>query len=137
MRAMPLLLHMISIIVLLLSPFGRCTRTYTVTMYWSATKQSLHAQQIDLVPTLSLLLGAPIPFGSLGGIIPEMFAGLYAHEQTEKLQDKLHATTADNTDTNDNINHDSGGSSASSRDTDGNQAAEAYGKFTHIHMLAV
>lgn len=30
--------------------------------------------QIDLVPTLSLLLGVPIPFNSLGAIIPEVFA---------------------------------------------------------------
>lgn len=29
--------------------------------------------QVDLVPTLSLLLGLPIPFGNLGQIIPEMF----------------------------------------------------------------
>jgi len=31
-------------------------------------------QQIDLVPTLSLLLGLPIPFNNLGSIIPELFA---------------------------------------------------------------
>lgn len=33
--------------------------------------------QIDLVPTISLLLGTPIPFGSLGGVIPEVFVGRY------------------------------------------------------------
>lgn len=33
--------------------------------------------QIDLVPTLSLLLGTPIPYGNLGGIIQEMFMGSY------------------------------------------------------------
>lgn len=33
--------------------------------------------QIDLVPTISLLLGTPIPFGSLGGVIPEVFVGPY------------------------------------------------------------
>ena len=33
--------------------------------------------QIDLVPTVSLLLGTPIPFGSLGGVIPEVFGGSY------------------------------------------------------------
>jgi phosphatidylinositol glycan class O len=32
-------------------------------------------QQIDLVPTLSLLLGLPIPFNNLGTVIPELFAG--------------------------------------------------------------
>lgn len=31
-------------------------------------------QQIDLVPTLSLLLGLPIPFGNLGSVIPELFS---------------------------------------------------------------
>ncbi|TFL07340.1 hypothetical protein BDV98DRAFT_557692 [Pterulicium gracile] len=31
-------------------------------------------QQIDLVPTLSLLLGFPIPFNNLGTLIPELFS---------------------------------------------------------------
>ncbi|PIA16570.1 alkaline phosphatase-like protein [Coemansia reversa NRRL 1564] len=31
--------------------------------------------QIDLVPTLALALGLPVPFNSLGAVIPEMFAG--------------------------------------------------------------
>ena len=30
--------------------------------------------QIDLVPTLSLLLGTPIPFSNLGSVIPELFS---------------------------------------------------------------
>lgn len=36
--------------------------------------------QIDLVPTVSLLLGTPIPFGNLGSVIPELFAGPYYGE---------------------------------------------------------
>lgn len=36
-----------------------------------------HVQQIDLVPTLALLLDIPIPFGNLGQIIPEFF--VHAH----------------------------------------------------------
>ncbi|KAF8960011.1 alkaline-phosphatase-like protein [Flammula alnicola] len=32
-----------------------------------------HIQQIDLVPTISLILGLPIPFNNLGSIIPETF----------------------------------------------------------------
>jgi GPI ethanolamine phosphate transferase 3 subunit O len=32
-----------------------------------------YIQQIDLVPTLSLLLGLPIPFNNLGSVIPELF----------------------------------------------------------------
>ena len=38
-----------------------------------ATTTSRPVQQIDFVPTLSLLLGLPIPFGSLGSVLPEMF----------------------------------------------------------------
>ncbi|KWU46879.1 alkaline phosphatase-like protein, partial [Rhodotorula sp. JG-1b] len=37
------------------------------------SKASRSVSQIDLVPTLSLLLGLPIPFGNLGVPIPEMF----------------------------------------------------------------
>jgi len=33
-----------------------------------------HVQQIDLVPTLSLLLGLRIPFNNLGVVIPELFS---------------------------------------------------------------
>jgi hypothetical protein len=29
--------------------------------------------QVDLVPTLSLLLGLPVPFASVGGVMPELF----------------------------------------------------------------
>ncbi|KAE8271277.1 hypothetical protein A4X09_0g1054 [Tilletia walkeri] len=38
----------------------------------SLTHRSI--SQIDLVPSLSLLLGQPIPFNSLGTVIPELFA---------------------------------------------------------------
>ncbi|KAL1712386.1 hypothetical protein EV715DRAFT_213731 [Schizophyllum commune] len=31
--------------------------------------------QIDLVPSIALLLGLPIPFNSLGSVIPDLFAG--------------------------------------------------------------
>jgi phosphatidylinositol glycan class O len=33
--------------------------------------------QIDIVPTLSLLMGIPIPFNNLGSPIEEAFAGPY------------------------------------------------------------
>ncbi|KAK8861423.1 hypothetical protein IAR55_002242 [Kwoniella newhampshirensis] len=33
-----------------------------------------HINQIDIVPTLSLLLGIPIPYNNLGSVIPECFA---------------------------------------------------------------
>ncbi len=39
------------------------------------SKQAMrHVNQIDLVPTLALLLGIPIPFNNLGSVIPESFA---------------------------------------------------------------
>jgi hypothetical protein len=31
--------------------------------------------QIDFVPSFSLLMGIPIPYGNLGRIIPELFMG--------------------------------------------------------------
>jgi phosphatidylinositol glycan class O len=42
---------------------------------WPAKSLSTHRSisQIDLVPTLSLLLGLPVPFGNLGLPIPELF----------------------------------------------------------------
>jgi GPI ethanolamine phosphate transferase 3 subunit O len=43
------------------------------TTFPSATASHRAIQQIDLVPTLSLLLGLPIPFNNLGSIIPELF----------------------------------------------------------------
>ncbi|KAF9411555.1 mannose-ethanolamine phosphotransferase gpi13 [Podila epigama] len=46
--------------------------------------------QIDLVPTLSLLLGLPIPFNNLGSIIPELF--LTAHKRTDAVRHLLRAT---------------------------------------------
>lgn len=44
----------------------------------SLPSTSRKVAQIDLVPTVSLLLGTPIPYGSLGGVIPEVFAGPYS-----------------------------------------------------------
>lgn len=38
------------------------------------TRPHRSIQQIDLLPSLSLLLGLPIPFNNLGAIIPELFA---------------------------------------------------------------
>jgi len=41
-------------------------------------------QQIDLAPTLALLLGSPIPFGNLGSIVPELF--FVGHSLLERYQ---------------------------------------------------
>ncbi|KAG0009225.1 mannose-ethanolamine phosphotransferase gpi13, partial [Entomortierella chlamydospora] len=45
--------------------------------------------QIDLVPTLSLLLGLPIPFNNLGSVIPELF--LSAKTPDNAIRDLLRA----------------------------------------------
>jgi len=44
-----------------------------------------HANQIDLVPTLSLLLGLPIPFNNLGSVIPECFSDMTTLELATRL----------------------------------------------------
>ncbi|KAF8825003.1 hypothetical protein HHX47_DHR7000652 [Lentinula edodes] len=43
------------------------------TTFPNAESPYRHIQQIDLVPTISLLLGLPIPFNNLGSVIPELF----------------------------------------------------------------
>ncbi|KZT41886.1 alkaline phosphatase-like protein [Sistotremastrum suecicum HHB10207 ss-3] len=45
-------------------------------------------QQIDIVPTLSLLLGLPIPFNNLGAVIPELF--IRTDEAPDLLATALH-----------------------------------------------
>ena len=44
------------------------------TMFMGKGEPHRTIQQIDLVPTLSLMLGLPIPFGNLGSVIPEPFS---------------------------------------------------------------
>ncbi|GLD98474.1 hypothetical protein PINS_up007171 [Pythium insidiosum] len=45
--------------------------------------------QVDLVPTLSLLTGLPIPFGSLGAVIPQLF--FHPREEPTAREDDLAA----------------------------------------------
>lgn len=52
--------------------FGRTSPAFAVP---PATAKDRPVAQIDLVPTLSLLLGLPIPFNNLGAPIEEAFAG--------------------------------------------------------------
>ena len=47
-----------------------------------------HIQQVDLVPTLSLLLGLRIPFNNLGAVIPELFS------RGEEYQEALRTNAA-------------------------------------------
>ena len=52
--------------------FGRTEKDYAIP---PATAKTRRVNQIDLVPTLALLLGIPIPFNNLGRPIEEAFAG--------------------------------------------------------------
>lgn len=49
----------------------------------SETFAEIH--QIDLVPTISLLLGLPIPFANLGALIPSVLVGFDLHSVTASL----------------------------------------------------
>lgn len=49
--------------------------------------------QVDLVPTLSLLLGLPVPFASLGALIPELF--LAADLAADRLPSPLRLPAAE------------------------------------------
>jgi phosphatidylinositol glycan class O len=40
----------------------------------SLSAQPTIVSQVDIVSTLSILLGSPTPFGNLGFVIPELFA---------------------------------------------------------------
>ncbi|KAG6865191.1 hypothetical protein C0991_004562 [Blastosporella zonata] len=42
-------------------------------MFPGTTVRHRNVQQIDILPTLSLLLGLPIPYNNLGTVIPELF----------------------------------------------------------------
>ena len=47
---------------------------YSKSIRFSTSNDVKTIDQIDLVPTISLLLGLPVPFSNLGFIIPEVFA---------------------------------------------------------------
>ncbi|KAI9813779.1 MAG: mannose-ethanolamine phosphotransferase gpi13 [Pycnora praestabilis] len=57
--------------------FGRTTPEYVEP---PQTAKNRPVGQIDLVPTLALLLGIPIPFNNLGAPIEEAFAGKDGHD---------------------------------------------------------
>ena len=46
---------------------------YSKSIRFSTSNDVKTIDQIDLVPTISLLLGLPVPFSNLGFIIPEVF----------------------------------------------------------------
>lgn len=47
--------------------------------------------QIDIVPTMSLLLGLPLPFNNLGSVIPEFFQGDLLKTATETNRKQIEA----------------------------------------------
>ena len=53
---------------------------YTSSEWVSESFASLH--QIDLVPVISLLLGLPIPYANMGGIVPSLLPGQSIQEMT-------------------------------------------------------
>lgn len=55
------------------APFSPLDASREHTTFPGHTSPSRLIQQIDIVPSLSLLLGLPIPFGNLGSLIPELF----------------------------------------------------------------
>lgn len=57
------------------------------------TAKTNFVDQIDLVPTLSFLLGMPVPFNNLGGPIEEAFVGPYG-EDTKALAEANRLTAA-------------------------------------------
>lgn len=59
---------------------GMFGRTSTETALPPKFSRERFVPQIDLVPTLSLLLGMPIPFNNLGSPIEEAFAGTYGND---------------------------------------------------------
>ncbi|OJJ81894.1 mannose-ethanolamine phosphotransferase GPI13 [Aspergillus glaucus CBS 516.65] len=59
---------------------GMFGRTSTETALPPKSPRERFVPQIDLVPTLSLLLGMPIPFNNLGSPIEEAFAGTYGND---------------------------------------------------------
>ncbi len=50
--------------------------------------------QIDLVPTISLLLGLPIPFANLGGVVPGLLPPLKYHSEEELIVEAPYIATA-------------------------------------------
>ena len=49
-------------------------RSKLILNHYKYTFQVAAISQIDFVPTISLLLGLPIPFSNLGMVIPELFS---------------------------------------------------------------
>lgn len=62
--------------------------------YPNAPKPARFIQQIDIVPTISLLLGVPIPFNNLGMVIPELFLR-QPSPPVEETKEQEHETHTD------------------------------------------
>jgi phosphatidylinositol glycan class O len=55
-------------------PVADISLSHATKLFPGANVPHRRVQQIDLVPTISLLLGLPIPFNNLGTVIPEVFS---------------------------------------------------------------
>lgn len=72
-----------------LSPQGSLVYPFPQwTTFPGSSRAHRSVQQIDLVPSLSLLLGLPIPFNNLGTVIPELFSTEDAFAAATKLNAK-------------------------------------------------
>jgi phosphatidylinositol glycan class O len=54
-------------------------------LIWANAKSFASIHQIDLVPTLSILLGLPVPFANLGSLVPSLIPGHSASETATAL----------------------------------------------------
>ena len=50
-------------------------------LLWGASKTFASIHQIDMVPTLSMMLGLPVPFANLGSLVPSLVPG-FGHLET-------------------------------------------------------
>ncbi|WRT65563.1 uncharacterized protein IL334_002508 [Kwoniella shivajii] len=53
---------------------NKITESWATYIFPKSNQPLRHINQIDIVPTLSLLLGVPIPYNNLGSVIPECFS---------------------------------------------------------------
>ncbi|PRP83908.1 putative GPI ethanolamine phosphate transferase [Planoprotostelium fungivorum] len=68
--------------------------THAISRHNSIVESSYRSvPQVDLVPTLCLLMGVPIPFGNLGLIVPEYF--LESSEHAQYLMNSVNPTESD------------------------------------------
>jgi phosphatidylinositol glycan class O len=68
--------------------WDEATNTFQQRSVLSLRSSPRLVSQVDLVPTLSLLMGLPIPFSSIGTLIPELFISHDNFNSTTSIHDK-------------------------------------------------